>query len=151
MPHVLLAESRVDGGDDAGCLEPPVKCVVAVDGVDDGAGLCEPGRFDQHAVEPGNFLAQSAVVEGSEGVLNGAAGQAAKTPRVEQLNILVICAVGNKRLVQADVAKLIDDDRTACKPVLMYQASQQCRLSTAEKSGQKGDRYPCVPHDGWRQ
>ena len=52
----------------------------------------------------------------------------------------VLCQLGHHQVVDADLAKLVDDQRGVLQQRMLQRMLQQGRLATAQMTGENGDR-----------
>ncbi len=121
--EVRLAAHGIDHGEHHVDMKFAAECAVGGEGLQDRPGIGEPGGFDHDAAERRHGAALAVENEPAQRELQIAAGDAADAAVAEQNGF--VGAAANKRVVDADGAELVDDDRRT----LRLPASERKRRS----------------------
>ena len=104
----------------------------------DRSRIGEPGGLDHHAAEMRDLAVGPADEQVQQGVDDVAAYGAAQAAAVEQHDI--VGGALDQEMVDADLAKFVDDDCGRRHLGLLQHVVQHGRLAAAEKAGQQGNR-----------
>ena len=102
-----------------------------------GAGISKARGLYEHPIEVGNLARPPIDKQLAQGLLQIGAHRAADAAIGKQTH-----AFGSglhQIVIDADLADLIDDDRSAIHPRMPQQPAQQGGLAAAEKSGEDSD------------
>ena len=138
--EVGLAGDRIDNANQRLKMEFAAERPVGGKGLQYRAGVGEAGGLDNHSHKARHRAARAVGEQGPQGFLQIAADIAAETAIAEQYRR--IAARPQQRVVDADLAILVDDDRGAGTLGLVEQRADQGRLARAEKTGHRDDREP---------
>ena len=123
-------------------VEFPAQCPIGSKRLQDRAGIGEPAGLDHDPPELRQRALRAFGDEIAQRVLQVGAHVAAQAAVAEQRD--VVARGAHQRVVDADAAELVDDDRGAFALGACEKAAQQRRFAGAEKAGQDGDRNLCA-------
>src|SRR6516165_9238868 len=143
LGHTLEVGFAGDGIDNANQrlqMEFAAQRAVGREGLQYRAGVGETGRLDNHPHKARYRAARPVGEQGPQGFLQIATDVAAETAIAEQYRR--ITARPQQRVVDADFAILVDDDRGAPTLWLVEQRADQGCLAGAEKTSHRDDWQP---------
>ncbi len=138
--EIFRAAHGVDDGEHHLDRELAAERAVGREGLQDRADVGEPAGLDQHAAEVRDLAAVAVGDELAQRDLQIRTGVAAQAAVAEQRHLVLRRA--QQRVVDADRAELVDDQRGAAALRRIEEAAHQRGLSRAEEAGDDRDRQP---------